>query len=98
MRSLGLKVNDDSFMFDEALSETGRTITFGLEKQIKDKYSTFTNFNYRRVLQEARVARKKKKEIFKEPEVNNALQKFFLATIAESSEEQKPAKSKIKPV
>jgi len=59
MSTLNIKT-DQVYGFEEIMARTSRTITPSLEEQLKDKYKTFTRFNYRDALKEAKLARKKK--------------------------------------
>lgn len=70
---------------DELLSETSRTIDSSLHNQIKNKYRTFTNFNYREAYKDRRQSRKKKYEEGKQNEhtLAEALATFMLGTLNE---------------
>ena len=48
--------------YDEILAETSKTIDPSLHTQIKDKYQTFTTFNYRQTYRESRQKGKRKME------------------------------------
>ena len=45
---------------EKVMGKTARTLSPDLEEQIKNKYRTFTNFNYRQTYREHRQSRKKK--------------------------------------
>lgn len=45
---------------DKVMAKTARTLSPDLEEQIKNKYRTFTNFNYRQTYRDHRQSRKKK--------------------------------------
>jgi hypothetical protein len=50
---------EDSYL-EKFTGKTARTLSPELENQIKNKYRTFTNFNYRQTYREHRQSRKKK--------------------------------------
>lgn len=77
---------------DELLVHSSRTIDSSLHSQIKDKYRTFTHFNYREAYRNRKQSRKKKEEGRQtEHTLAEALATFMLGTL-DSKEESKKKK------
>ena len=88
---------DQQPYYEEILAETAKTIDPSLHCQIKDKYKTFTNFNFRDSYREKRQNRKKKVEELKANDKNIAetLASFMLGSFMEPEEDKDKKKKKM---
>lgn len=83
MNSLLIKYDESESESDEMVSQGTKTLPLSLNPQIKDKYKIFTRFNYRLVAQQAKTARRKKRQIIKAPEVQEAFTNFMINTLTD---------------
>ena len=87
MSAVTFSLNEQLSAVEDVLAQTARTISPALELQLKDKYKTFSRFNYRDAIREAKMARKKKGEPTKlqGTEIGAALSNFILGLTSNES-------------